>query len=225
MNTKTVARIVGTLFIIGTVSGILSAVFTAPILDQPDYLTQVSAHETQIITGAFFVLLMGLSLAMVPVVMFPLFEKENKALALGTLVFRGPLEAAIYILMVVSWLLLIVVSQEFVKAGAPANSHFQTLGAVLLKANDQINPVLEIVFSLGALMFYYLFYRSRLIPRWLSGWGLIGAVVYLAAGMMALFGTDWGFLLALLGLQEMVMAVWLIVRGFNPTRISAETLN
>ena len=219
---RSTAIVVGVLFIIGTVSGILSAVFTGPVLGAPDYLAQVAANKTQMITGAFLVLLMGLSLAMVPVMMFPIFKKQNEALALGAVVFRGPLEAATYILMVVSWLLLTVLSQEFVNAGAPANSNYQVLGTVLLKANEMINPVLEIVFSLGALMFYTLFYQTRLIPRWLSGWGLIGAIVYLAAGVMALFGTEIGFLLALLGVQEMVMALWLIFKGFNQPANVAE---
>ena len=214
--------IVGVLFIIGTVSGILSAVFTGSILAAPDYLVQVAANEMQMITGALFILLMGLSLAMVPVMMYPLFKKQNEALALGAVVFRGPLEAATYILMVVSWLLLIVVSQE--SANAADASSFQALGAVLLQANNMINPVLEIVFSLGALMFYTLFYQTRLIPRWLSGWGLVGAVVYLAAGVLALFGTNLEFLLAPLGLQEMIMALWLIIKGFNPSTLTAEAV-
>jgi len=212
--------IVGVLFIIGTVSGILSAVFTGSILDAPDYLAQVAANEPKMITGAFFVLLMGLSLAMVPVMMYPLFKRQNEVLALGAVVFRGPLEAATYILMVVSWLLLIVVSREVASAADAAQ--FQALGTVLLKANEMINPVLEIVFSLGALMFYILFYQTRLIPRWLSGWGVIGAVVYLAAGILALFGYGMEFLLALLGVQEMVMALWLIFKGFNSVGISPE---
>ena len=221
-NNRITAIIVGVLFIIGTASGILSAVFTSSILGDPDYLVQVAANETQMITGAFFVLLMGLSLAMVPVMMFPLFKKQNEALALGAVVFRGPLEAAIYILMVVSWLLLIVVSREF--ASTVDAAQYQALGAVLQQANEMINPVLEIVFSLGALMFYALFYQTRLIPRWLSGWGIIGAIVYLAAGVIALFGIEMGFLLALLGVQEMVMALWLIVKGFNPVALPDKPL-
>jgi hypothetical protein len=124
--------------------------------------------------------------------------------------------------MVVSWLLLIVVSQE--SANAADASSFQALGAVLLQANDMINPVLEIVFSLGALMFYTLFYQTRLIPRWLSGWGIVGAIVYLAGGVLALFGTNLEFLLALLGVQEMVMALWLIIKGFNPSTLTAEAV-
>jgi len=217
---RNTAIVVGSLFIIGTVSGILSAVFTGEILGASDYLVQVAANETQIVTGAFFILLMGLSLAMVPVMMYPLFKKQNGALALGAVVFRGPIEAAVYVLMVVSWLLLIVVSRE--SANAADSSSFQALGAVLAQANETINPVLEIVFSLGALMFYTLFYQTRLIPRWLSGWGIIGAIVYFVAGVMALFSTPMEILLALLGVQEMVMALWLIFKGFNQPKNTAE---
>ena len=218
---RSTAIVVGVLFIIGTASGILSVTFTGSILGAPDYLVQIAANETQMRTGAFFVLMMGLSLAMIPVMMYPILKKENEALALGTLVFRGPLEATIYILMAVSWLLLILVSQEFVNAGAAEASGLQTLGALLVNVSEKINPVLEVVFSIGALMYYYLFYRSRLIPRWLSGWGLLGGILYLASGIIALFGTDLGFLLAVLGIQEMVMALWLIFKGFESSAMTA----
>jgi len=218
---RNTAIVVGGLFIIGTVSGILSAVFTGSILGASDYLVQVVANEAQMLTGAFFILLMGLSLAMVPVMMYPLFKKQNEALALGAVVFRGPIEAAVYVLMVVSWLLLIVVSKE--SASVAETSSFQALGAVLVKASETINPVLEIVFSLGALMFYTLFYQTRLIPRWLSGWGIIGAIVYLLAGVMDMFGNEMEILLALLGVQEMVMALWLIFKGFNQSKNMAES--
>ena len=123
--------------------------------------------------------------------------------------------------MVIGWLTLLILSQEYGKAGAPAVSWFQTLGTLLLKGNDSINAILEIVFPLGALMFYYLFYQSKLIPRWLSGWGLIGAILYLAAGLYNLFGPELAILLLPLGLQEMVMAVWLIVKGFTPSAIAS----
>jgi hypothetical protein len=70
-------------------------------------------------------------------------------------------------------------------------------------------------------MFYYLLYQSKLIPRWLSGWGLIGAILVLAVGLLAMFGLDLGFLWAPLAVQEMVLAVWLIVKGFNPSAIAS----
>ena len=221
----------GVLYIIGTVAGMLSHVLTRPVLGGSDFLVNVSTHEIQIIAGALFVLIMGFALAMVPVVMFPLLKKYNEALALGYVVFRGALETVMYIVLAISWLLLIPVSQEYVKAGAPDASYFQTLGAVLLKGHDLIGPVLTIVFCLGALIFYYLLYQTNLIPRWLSGWGLIAIIPYLAAGLLVLFGffgplsTGEVVLELPMALQEMVMAVWLIVKGFNPSAIASTSAN
>ena len=214
-NNRKIATIVGILLIIGTVSGILSAVFTGNIFSEPDYLAKIAESDAQVLLGSGFVLLMGFSLAMVPVMMFPIFKKKNEALALGAVVFRGPVEAVLYIMMVVSWLMLISLGKEFVAAGAPAGSYFQNIGAVLVQSGTQINQILEITFSLGALMFYFLFYQTRLIPRWLSLWGVIGAVLYHIAGWTDLFGIDMSVLIFPLALQEMVMALWLIVKGFN----------
>jgi hypothetical protein len=229
-NKKT-ATIVGVLYIIGTVAGILSVVFYGSVLNTPDYLIKVSANESQIIIGAFFVLLMGLALALVPVMMFPIAKKHNEVLALGYVVFRGALETITYIAMAISQLLLIPLSQEFVKAGAPDTSYFQTLGVLLRQAHDSMDPILAIVFCLGALMFYSLLYQSKLIPRWLSGWGLIAAVLWLIAGLLALFGlidpmSSIRNVFALpIGVQEMVMAIWLIVKGFNSSAIALASVS
>ena len=220
------AIIVGVLYIIGTVAGVLSLVFAGSILNDPDYLMKVSANENQIITGALFVLMMGLALALVPVMMFPILKKHHEGLAAGYVVFRGALETFSYIAMAISWLLLISLSQEYIKAGAPDVSYYQTLGALVLRGHDSIRSILEIVFPLGALMFYAVLYQSKLIPRWISGWGLAAALLWLAAGLLGLFHlivpmSTMQIVLSLpIGLQEMVMAVWLIVKGFNLSPIT-----
>lgn len=218
------AVIVGVLFILGTLGGVLSVILTGPIMDVPDYLDKIAANETKVIAGAICVLVMGCSLAMVPVMMYPIFRKYNRALALGAVVFRGALEAVVYIAMVISWLLLIVLSREYAIAGAPQDSYFQTLGTVLVEADDLMNPILQIVFSIGTFMFYYLFYQSKLIYCWLSLWGMIGAVLFIVWAILAMFGTDLGFLLIPLALQEMVLAIWLIIKGFNHPEIPSDAL-
>jgi hypothetical protein len=116
-------------------------------------------------------------------------------------------------------------SQQYI-AGAPDASYIQTLGTLLLNGNDSISTISQIVFPLGALIFYFLLYQSKLIPRWISGWGLIAAILWIAATLLDLFGiiSTWStvqVVLALpIGLQEMVMAVWLIAKGFNPSAIA-----
>ena len=226
---RKIARIVGVLFIIGTGAAILSIFFTGSILDDPDYLMKVSAHENHIITGAFFVLIMGLALAMVPIMMYPILKKHHKIFALGYVIFRGALETVTYLVNVISLLLLILLSQEYIQAGAPDASYFHNLGMLLRGTDFQSSAILKIVFSLGALMLYYVLYQSKLIPRWLSGWGFIGATLHLVSGVFFMFG--WLTEFPVLGifwdlpiaLQEMVMAIWLIVKGFNSSAIAPES--
>ncbi len=130
---------------------------------------------------------MGLALALVPIVLFPLLKKYNEVLALGYVVFRGALETVIYIAMTISWLVLIALSQAYVKAGSPDASSFQTLGTVLLAGIDATNTILIIIFGLGALMLYTVFYQSRLIPRWLSIWGFIAILLHLTTAFLIMF--------------------------------------
>jgi hypothetical protein len=218
-NKKT-ARAVGGAFVIGTVAGILSRVVTGPIQNARDYLMGVPASETRLVVGALFVVVMGLALAMVPVLMFPILRKRNEALALAYVVFRGGLETVTYLAIATGWLLLVPISQIYAQAGAWDASNAQALGTLLLEAKE-IGSVLAIVFCLGALIFNYLLYQTELVPRWLSGWGLIAIVPYLAAGLLVMFGIIhalspiYAILNLPLALQEIVLAVWLIVRGFN----------
>lgn len=221
---RRLAILVGVLFIIGTVAGILSGVVTGPILTASDYLTEVAANESSIALGALLVLVMGFPLAMIPVVMFPIFRKYNEPLALGAVVFRGVLEAVTYMVIAVSWLLLIPVSQEFVKAGAAEAVTFHAMGTFITQTVYWTEHILALVFTIGALMLYWLFYKTKLIPTWLSLWGFIGAILYFTAPIANMFdpqhpalslGVKWGNLMTPLAIQEMVFALWLITKGFN----------
>lgn len=223
------AVIVGILFIIGTVSGILAGAVTAPIRAESTYPLNISASETQWITGTLLILLMGLSLAMIPALLYPIFKKHNEILAFGSVLFRGIFEQVCETLLVISFFLLLTVSEIYGKTGAADTSYFQTLGSMLIAAGDWIQLIGGIVFSVGTLMFFALFYQTRLIPRWLSGWGLIGAMLYFFAKIASMFtplhlapdvGVGVGLLLVPTAIQEMVFAVWMIVKGFNPSAIA-----
>jgi hypothetical protein len=207
------AIVVGALFIIGDIAGVLSVLVTGGLLDGPVALAKIAANQNQLVLGALLVLVMGLALAMVPVVMFPVFKKYDEVLALGCVVFRGALEAVAYMASAGSWLLLVELSREHAGAPAPGDPNFLTLSALL--TGSTAGNLISITFSLGSLMFYYLFYQSRLIPRWLSVWGLVGAVLYLAVPLLDMFGHGFGLLMAPLAAAEIVLAVWLIAKGFN----------
>ena len=106
MNTyRKTTVIVGILFIIGTVSGVLAGVVTAPIRAGSTYPLNISASEPQWIIATLLILLMGLSLAMTPVLLYPIFRKHNEVLAFGSVLFRGVLEQVTQILVVISFFL------------------------------------------------------------------------------------------------------------------------
>ncbi|MCX9009814.1 MAG: DUF4386 domain-containing protein [Candidatus Methanoperedens sp.] len=226
MNTnRKTAIIVGVLYIIATVAGIISIVF-GPNLDAPDYLANLSANEKQVLIGGLFEFTMAVLIVGISIYLYPILQKYNEALALGYVVFRT-IEVVFFTVGAISLLTLLTLSQEFVIAGAPDTSYFQTLGTLLLAVREWGGGVFStIVFSLSALILNYILYRSKLIPRWLSGWGLIGATLYLGSGFLPLFGHDprstiYLLMEAPLALQEMVLAVWLIVKGFNPSAIDS----
>jgi hypothetical protein len=120
-------------------------------------------------------------------------------------------------------------SQAFVVAGAADAPVFQALGALLLKAAEIGASLGAIVFPLGVARLYAVLYQSKLIQRWLSVWGLIGvALNFVSTGLAGVFGlTPQMSTIQMIAnlpifLQEMVMAVWLIVKGFNASAIAKE---
>lgn len=228
MNTdRKTALIVGALFIGATVAGLLSLVFSGPALDAPDNLANVFANENQVKIGALLEFTMAILIAGIPIWVYPLLRRHNEALAVGYVVARS-IEVVIFTIGVISLLTLLTLSQEFVKAGEPEASHFQTIGASLMALREWGGSVCSaIVFSISALMLNYVLYRSKLIPLWLSGWGLVGATLYLASGFLPLLGhgsgsTTYVLMEAPLGVQEMIFALWLIIKGFNSSASAFE---
>ena len=209
------AIVIGMLYIIGTVGMVLSAVVTDGVLSGPAYLAKVAAQPNQVAVGALLLLLAGLALAMVPVVFWPVGKRYNETLAMGYVVFRGALEGVIYFVGVLCWLVLIALSTQ--PGVASAAGFVRTAETVIW---DQVGVF---PFVVGALMFYVLLYQSRLVPRWLSVWGLVGAMLYIVAPLGSMFGLSPGYFMAPLALQEMVMAVWLIAKGFNASAIAPQS--
>ncbi len=219
---RTNAVVAGVLYIIGTVSGVLSFVFTPPVLGGPGYLARIAANPAALILGAFSVLTMGLALAMVPVALYPVLKRHNLPLAVGYVVFRGALETVTYLGIVASWLLLVALGQEYAAAGALAGPDFQVLGSLISKAAEISANLTAVIFPIGAMMLYAVLYQAKLIPRWLSVWGMIAVgLTLVSSGVPGLANRPDAMPAvqtaanALTLVQEMVMAVWFIAKGFN----------
>ena len=216
----------GGLYVLGTVFGVTSAIVGGEVLSSNisgnslegvDMLSLVAANAPQLTGGAFFVLMMGISLAAMTIFLYPIFKKNNEELATGMLLFRGALEGTYYIVVTLGILSLVALGNEYVAAGANSAS-LQSMGNVLYQFQDFIGPVGALVFLIGAACLYVSFYRTRLIPRWLSIWGLIGVVPYYAYALLHFFHLDTGFgfyLQMVLAPQEIVMGLWLLIAGFN----------
>ncbi len=227
------ALMVGVLFAVGTVAGVLSQVFTAPVLGAADFPANAAREAHSLVLGALCVLTMAFSLAMIPAVLFPLFRQYDETLAIGVVIFRGVLEQISSIVTVLVWFLLISLSQLPGMGSSADTALAKTIATLALNVADWMTLVGAICFSLGALIIYTLFYRARLIPRWISVWALGGAVLYITAQVWGMFDPQQlpltldhgiGMLMIPTAIQEMFMAGWLIVKGFNaPARIPART--
>ncbi len=215
------AVIVGVLFIIATAAGSIAAAIGSPIMDAPDYLTKIAAHEGTMLTGAFLVFLMAVACAGVGLGLYPIMRQYSVGLAIGAAGFRL-IESITEILTGINIISLLALSQEFVAAGAPDAAYFQTIGAILHAGDEWLsNGVMLMSWCIGAFMYYGIFYRYRLVPRWLSVWGLIGITLTVITSTLVMLGVIPGFgtvqMIANgpIALQEMVFAVWLIAKGVN----------
>lgn len=233
MNTyRKNAVITGVLYFLGTVFGVSGGliggeVLTSLISGKPlagvDMLSLVAASSSRITGGAFFTIMMGISLVAMTVFLYPIFRKDSKELAMGMVLFRGALEGTWYFMTALGFLALVALGNEYIATGADSAA-LQSMGNVLYQFQDRLGAVGPIFMLIGATCLYLSFYRTRLIPHWLTVWGFIGVVSSMAAALLHLFHIDTGYgfyLEMVLAPQEMVMAVWLIVKGFNPSAIAA----
>ena len=231
-SNRQIAIIAGVLYIVATVAGVLSVVTLGSLLEGPDILVNVSANESQVIMTTLFEIIMAITVAGIAFMIYPILKKNSEVkegLArwyVGTRIT----ECGIFLVAILGQLSILTLSREFVLAGAPDASYFQTLTNVLLLVSDYAWMLGYTVFCIGALMLYYLLYQSKLIPRWLSAWVFIGAPLMLVAGLLPLLiNEDPNSMLSTalnipIALQEMVFAVWLIVKGFNSSVIASESV-
>jgi len=224
---KAAAMTAGALYIIGTVAGVVCKLLVqGPVREADDPLAYAAGHSHLVVTGALLVLVMGLALAFVPVVLFPVLRRVDEVLAIGYLTLRGAVEAACYILSAVAMLLLVPVSGIMSAGPGTASPAGLRLG-VLLIDSDAVSAVLSLVFCLGGVMFYALLYRSRIVPRWIAVWGLAAIPLYVAAFLLAMYAvieytsSALNLLVLPLAVQEMVLGIWMIARGFRPAAATA----
>jgi len=225
-NYRKLAISAGILFIIYTSLDVLSFLFLGPV-NSTNYLVSVSENASLVGAGAFLLLVGGACASGIAISLYPVLKKFNATLALGAVGFRIS-EGVLRFVSVCILLSIITLSQLFVKAGAPESSYFQTLGELLLAARGWVSHVGALLaFSIGCTLYYIIFYQTKLVPRWISVWGLIFGILgivscaLVSTGLIAPFSTVQVVMLIPMLPQEIVLAVWLIVKGFNPSAIAS----
>jgi hypothetical protein len=215
---KKIARSIGLLFVITMILGMIDAYTVAPILNTP--LSNISFNETRVIIGAFSILLMSIGVVFIAILLYPIIEKHNKYIAITYVSFRI-MECLLLTVGVIVYLLLIILSQEFIKEGSPDPSYFQTIAALAIEARYSAYHVAMFILSIASLMLCYLFYQTKLIPRFMSVVGLIGYALVLLSAPLDLLDiidtTDIGGIMYVPGaiFELILLPIWLIVKGFN----------
>lgn len=214
------ARVVGVLFIIATVVDVVGTAVLSPVLRTPVDLLEVHANQGQIALGGLLQLIAAFASAGIAIGLYPVLRPHHQALALGAVVFRT-MEAVLYIAGIVCLLSLLTLGQDYATAGFAGAAALPSSGTLAMAARDAAGVLAVVAFCLGALMYYAILFQARLVPRWLSAWGLLGAGLALAGALLVmlrvttLLSTTQILLSALIGVQEMVLAVWLLFRGFD----------
>jgi hypothetical protein len=219
---QTTARTTGSLFLTATTAGILSAVFLGPLdtLRSPQSIAD-SAHG--ISTGALMTLVMAVAIALIPPTLFPVLKQYGEAPALGYVVTRI-LETVLLLPAAIGPLVLVALATTQSNAGP----HLSTVQA-LTQTYDMWGHSSAVFFCLSVLLLNYLLYRSMLVPRWISAWALIAVAPYLAGSLLIMFNILAPFspvhtvLFVPLALNEMALAAWLLIKGFQPPSLPADT--
>lgn len=220
-------KLAGLLIILGMIAGILSI---ASSVDSPNYLTEATANAAKVSIAALFQFILCLTYIGFAIVLYPIVKKYNQVLALGFLSFRI-ISGVVLIIGTAILLSILVISQEFVKSSSENLWAFEAFGNVLKTIRDYINHMF-MVFTIGIanLMLYILFLKTKLIPKWLAVWGILGVVLSMLASVLLLFNivdvitVEYLVLNAPTGLFEFVLGIWFIFKGFNTKCSNKEIL-
>ena len=217
-SNKKTAKIAGILIILGIISGILSIV---PSVEGENFLNEVYPNKNRVLIGAIFQFLLVPIYIGFSLVLYPVLRKYNKTLSIGFVGFR--IMAGVFQLLGIILLpIFILLSQKFLVQTNTNLMFYETIGEILKLFRDLTNHLGVILATgLGNLLLYYILFKGKLIPVWLSMWGLFGNTLIMIASFLLLFeifevvSIEYGIMSIPLVLQEVVLAIWLIVRGFD----------
>ena len=221
MNDKKNAIITGLFFIGATATAVIGLKLYDPILVQPDYIQNGAKYTVQLIWGAVFELILVCTASGTAIMLSPYLRKYNEHLGLGYLCFRL-LEAIFILIGIVAMLSIVTLSNAFVNESSPDLASYQTAG-IIAKVIHDWTFILGPLFMLGinTFIYSYVFLKTELVPKQLALVGIVGAILVFSSSLLAMFGiiqmaSTIQILMAIpIAVYEMVLAGWLIVKGFD----------
>jgi hypothetical protein len=210
------SRRIGALILLQMIgSGLVNFVLSAPLFGSPGFLVSAAAHPRRLGLSVVLGLALGAISLAIAITAFPIFRRYSQAMALGLVALGGVVLAlaAVENMNVMSMLSL---SQAYAKAGAAERESFQVLRVVVASARNWAHFVGLIFAGATHFVLYAVLYRFALVPRALAAFGLGAVLLQIAVVAMPLFGQDVVFpLLAPMGLSQLALALWLLLKGFQ----------
>ena len=220
---RTTARVVGVLFLAAFFAYGGGTAVLASVLDAPNYLSNLAANTGQLRIGALLMLVNSLVVAAIGVLMLRVAKPHSEVVAFGYLGARL-VEAVVLAVGVVFLLLQIPLAREAVDGGAAGAAALPMLSELSTQGNFYAYQVAMIALGLGSLPFWYLFYRSGLVPRFLAAWGIVGYAIFATGAVLEILGLEVGLILSIPGgLFEASLGIWLIVKGFSSSVAASRT--
>ena len=217
-SNKLASRTFGIAFLIGYLSYGVGFALVNTILNAPGGLTTIYASKNQVIFEAAIMMAVFATINIgLGIIMTPLLKPFNKTLTYGYL-SAAIVSTVLLIVGAIFILLLVPLSEVFVKAGSADTNYFETLSILCKRANFFAYQIGMVIWGLGGLMFCYLLYLSKFVPQWMSVWGFIAYLIFISGAFFALFGYNIDIILDIPGgLFEIFLSFWLIIKGFNRT--------
>ncbi len=215
-SNKIAARTFGVAFLIGYISYGLGFGLLNSLINSHGSLAVIFDLKNQVIFQAAIMMAVFAPVNIVlGVIMTPIFKPYNQPLAYGYL--SAAIASTVLLIVGAIFLLLsIPLSEEFVKVGAGDTKNIELLFTLCKKANFFSYQIAMVIWGLGGLIFSYLLFVSKIVPRWLSIWGIIGYVIFISGAFFALFGINIDVILDIPGgLFEIFLSIWFIIKGFN----------
>ncbi len=209
-------RIIGGLIIIQMVGGTLvNFVLESPLFGEPGFLVSAASHPRQLGLAVVLALVTEALWVAVAVTAFPIFFQRTRTLALW-FVALAAVVLAVAVVENAGVMTMVSLSEAYAKAGAAERGQLETVRVVVASARNWPHFMGRMFDGCTIFVFYAALYRSALIPRVLAGFGLIAVVLQVTGVAMPLFGHDVVFpMLAPLGLSQLILAVWLMAKGFR----------